>query len=353
MADSMSISMKKKEMRKSNMELLRIVAMFLVLVVHADFFSLGTPTQELCKSSPVFAWTQFFVQSIAVVCVNVFVLLSGWFSIRPKWKSFLGFMFQCFFFSIGIYFVCLCIGISELSLKGVSSCFFLTEFYWFIVAYIGLYLFAPMVNAFIESVDRVTLRKFLVCFFVFQTLFAWCSNGATFLLSGTNTISFIGLYGLARYVRLYPSKYTTLPAIVYFSLFFLMALISGTTIYFLTSWGGDFLIGRFYTYVSPIVIVSSLLLLLAFSRLNVTSKLINWIASSCFAVYLLHANPNVVGYFCQVINKILRNREGVMVLVDLFVFLFAIFVISVLVDKIRIMLWKWISGFVLRKHDNI
>ena len=77
------------------MELLRIVAMFLVLVVHADFFSLGTPTQELCQTMPLFAWGQFVVQSIAVVCVNVFVLLSGWFAIRPKWKSFLNFIFQC------------------------------------------------------------------------------------------------------------------------------------------------------------------------------------------------------------------------------------------------------------------
>lgn len=32
-----------KKARLSNMELLRIVAMFLVLLVHADFFSLGFP----------------------------------------------------------------------------------------------------------------------------------------------------------------------------------------------------------------------------------------------------------------------------------------------------------------------
>lgn len=34
------------KMRDSNMELLRIVAMFLVLVVHADYYSLGVSVQK-------------------------------------------------------------------------------------------------------------------------------------------------------------------------------------------------------------------------------------------------------------------------------------------------------------------
>ena len=40
----------KKKVRYSNMELLRIVAMFLVLLVHADFFSLGAPEVTDCMN---------------------------------------------------------------------------------------------------------------------------------------------------------------------------------------------------------------------------------------------------------------------------------------------------------------
>ena len=36
-------------------------------------------------------------ESLAIVCVNVFVLISGWFGIRPKWKSVTNFLFQVFF----------------------------------------------------------------------------------------------------------------------------------------------------------------------------------------------------------------------------------------------------------------
>ena len=169
--------------RESNMELLRIVAMFLVLVVHSDFFSLGIPTQDLCNTSPIFAWGQFFFQSISIVCVNVFILISGWFGIRPRWRSFLNFIFQCLFFSCGIYVVCLIAGLSDFSLNGLSQCLFLTDLYWFIIAYIGLYIYAPVINTFVENVDSKTLRNFLLMFFAFQTLYAWFSNGASFLLS--------------------------------------------------------------------------------------------------------------------------------------------------------------------------
>ena len=39
--------------RQSNFELLRIIAMFLVLVVHADYFSLGAPSYQDCVNCPI------------------------------------------------------------------------------------------------------------------------------------------------------------------------------------------------------------------------------------------------------------------------------------------------------------
>ena len=65
-------------------------------------------------------------------------------------------------------------------------------------------------------------------------------------------------------------------------------------------------------------------------------------------MYLLHVNPNVVGFFCQAVNKIVRGGEGVMMLASLFVFLSVIFIVSVLIDKIRIMLWNGINELALK-----
>ena len=335
--------------RKSNMELLRIVAMMLVLIVHSDFFTLGIPTQELCKISPGFAFGKYFFQSISIVCVNVFILISGWFGIKPNWKSFLNFLFQCLFFSIGIYIVCIITGLANFSIRGIAECFFLTSSYWFIKAYIGLYIFAPMINAFIENKGEKDMCNYLLAYFTFQTVFAWLSTGAEFLIAGLNTLSFIGLYTLARFVRLYPSKYTTLPAKIYFFLFFLIAIFSTIITFILTDLGIGHIVGRFYTYVNPIVILASLTLMLAFTRLDFKSKFINWIACSCFAVYLLHVNPNVIGHFCNTIIKITQENTGIIMLLYLFVFLLFVFIISILIDKLRIYIWTILNNAIERR----
>ena len=80
------------------MELLRVVAMFMVLVLHADFLALGAPDVNLVHQEPLFAFGQYFFEALSIGCVDLFVLLSGWFGIKPKWSGFCNFIFQCLFF---------------------------------------------------------------------------------------------------------------------------------------------------------------------------------------------------------------------------------------------------------------
>lgn len=58
-----------KKERDSNIELLRLIAMFMVLIVHADFFSLGVPTHDDIISAPTSAFLRFFFESLSIVCV--------------------------------------------------------------------------------------------------------------------------------------------------------------------------------------------------------------------------------------------------------------------------------------------
>ena len=83
--------------RLSNFELLRMIAMFLVLLVHADFFSLGEPTAEECVTNPVDVIPRLLFWSLSIACVDIFVLISGWFGIKPRVKGICNFLFQCFF----------------------------------------------------------------------------------------------------------------------------------------------------------------------------------------------------------------------------------------------------------------
>lgn len=71
-----------KVTRQHNLELLRIVAMLMVLFIHYNLPVRGKPTPELMHAA---FWSSLFtlsLQSVLIVCVNCFVLISGWFGIR-------------------------------------------------------------------------------------------------------------------------------------------------------------------------------------------------------------------------------------------------------------------------------
>lgn len=53
--------------------------------------------------------------------------------------------------------------------------------------------------------------------------------------------------------------------------------------------------GMAYAYNSPLVILSSVALLMMFSRMEFTSRTINLMARSAFAVYLVHKAPLIWG----------------------------------------------------------
>ena len=93
-------SPKLKIERDSNMELLRIIAMLLVMIVHANFRALPVPTYEEANNEILSSILSFFTESFSIICVNLFILLSGWYGIKLKIERLVEFIFQVGFFSI-------------------------------------------------------------------------------------------------------------------------------------------------------------------------------------------------------------------------------------------------------------
>lgn len=337
----MNVLVSAEKIRKSNFELLRIVAMFLVLVVHADFYSLGVPTYEESVTNVLPSLSRFFFQSLSVGCVDIFVLISGYFGIRPRIKGFLNFIFQCLFFLCGIYVVCLILGTSTLSVNGALECFVMTNHNWFIKSYILLYVLAPILNAYIERASQKELRNTILMFYVFQSIYGWITSGVEFFCMGYSTMSFLGLYLLARYVRLYPNKFFIMPRNRDLLIFFSIVILQTLIVYTCSSHGITLPVRmRVYSYANPLVVISSLYLLLYFSKLDICSNFINKIGESCFAVFLLHQNANLIPFFKNTIMHIYIERESIFCLLLIFAFLLFLFILSILIDKIRIYFWN-------------
>ena len=194
--------MVKKADRLWGIELLRIVAMLLVMVVHADFFSIGKPLWNDIEVNPLNAFSRIFIESISIVCVNVFIMISGWFGIRPTIKKMLGLLFQTLFFFSIIYLCLILLGYESLTIKGIAQMFMLLPQSWFVKAYLLLFLISPILNAFCEKASKKEFLMVLIPFFVFQTLYGWLVPGVDFFSGGYSTMSFMGLYVLMQYVRI-------------------------------------------------------------------------------------------------------------------------------------------------------
>lgn len=332
-----------KKNRESNFELLRIISMFMVLVLHADFQALGEPTTEDIVNTPFSSFIKVLFEVLSIVAVNVFVLISGWFGIKPSIKGFAKLIFQILFFSFGIYIVMALIGKLNFSISGIAHCLVLkpATSYWFIPSYLCLYLFAPVLNSFIALADKKSYIGVLVAFFAFQTICSFVSNSASFLMKGYSALSFMGLYLLAAYVKKYVdfNKYKG----VNFALGYLIISLLLTVIFiFAKFWKVEAISSRMFCYSNPLNILSALLLLLCFCKMHFKSKMVNKIAINSFAVYLLHCNPFMYSYYLDSIRCISSSN----VLFKILYILLCIciwFIISILLDRLRSLIWKLLS----------
>ncbi len=327
--------------RSSNIELLRIIAMIMILGLHVNFFAIGEPTTQEIISSPLQSFIRFFAEWTCIVGVNVFVLISGWFGINYKPKGIVQFLFQSLFFSLIIFIPFAIAGKIEVNRLNIMSSFLLYKnAYWFVWAYLILYIISPILNTFVENSNRIELKRLLILFFIIQTIVSTFTNVA-FYKAGYDPLSFIGLYLLARYFKLYKEnnyRYT------YLVIFGLCVLLS-TFVCLLPPFLGisnSLMISISLMYTNPLNIIGALCLLLFFTKLNFKSRAINYIATSCFAVYLLHMHFCLSGYYINTAKDLYNKFSGITYFITIIVLFVAVFMASIALDRIRIVCFNYL-----------
>lgn len=337
--------------RESNIELLRIVAMLMVLIVHADFAALGVPTSLDAHVAPGLTVFRYAWETLSVVCVNVFVLISGWFGIRPSARSFGKFIFQVLFFSLGVYGVGAALGLVENSPSAwVDMLLCRHGLYWFIPAYILLYLLAPVLNAYLSHASRKQVATTLVVFYAFQWIYGFAFDEEPVFKFGYSAMSFVGLYLLAQYLRQYwaeqAARKRLLCLVVYLLCAVVLAGLGFAAAYFDVNGGQIHVIA----YNNPIVVLESAALLLLFTGFRFRSKTVNFISASAFSVFLLHLNPFFYfQVFKPAISAFGRDYPAVEAFFLIAAFLIAVFALAVLLDRIRIFIWKPIEKRLFHK----
>ena len=316
--------------RNSNIELLRILIMFMILLLHANVMSFGMPTDYSVKS-----FLRSFAEAFTLTPVNIFVLITGYFGTRFTIEKIGSLLYQVIFCLVPLSLLfCWRTG-SSLNLADINI-----FNYWFINAYIGLLVFVPVLNCAVVAFTKSQFKLFLIVYYV---VIALCGSflqiEGIVVDRGYSVLWFVFLYLLGRYVSIYPPSISCVKLLVVM----LLACLGKTMIIFLTHKG--------INYVDPFITIQSVCTLLLFARLDIKSRLVNQIAVSTTMVYLINLHPIFWKIYRIQVNTIYDWSNGVMVfLPTLFLYCLAIFSFAILYDKIRMLTWKPLSAL-LKKID--
>ena len=203
--------------REVNYELLRIVAMLMIVTVH--YLSKGNVLKPLSDAelngADKAAW---FVEALCMGCVDLYILISGYFGCRSKFRlSKVMCLWGCtIFYSVGITVILgICgmvpIGGNYVSLTQMSVYDWVnvvfpvtTEEYWFITSYIIFYLISPFINAGIEKLDKKNFGRILVILIVILSVAkSILPVKIPFDRCGYDVLWFICLYLLGAYIKIH------------------------------------------------------------------------------------------------------------------------------------------------------
>lgn len=324
--------------RQSNLELCRLASILLVILVHTTAKSVG---QEA-------SFGVLLLEGFSIIGVNVFVLLTGYFSVTPKKSSIINLAFICFFW-MWISILCnYCNG----EVVGIKSFFFISSSNWFIPSYIYLLMFAPFLNLFCNTVSKKVLWGGVLLLLSLEVWFEWIPPRAEIgALRGYSTLSFMVLYLLARAIRLYglPQWFKKYCLLIYIA----CSIILGTIPHIMVSIGKPDPIGLWFAYINPIVVVSSVAFLTFFERMSFESSFVNYIAKSTLAV--LFGQSAIWSLYIRQFKYLYNNYNGIKIIVFWGIAVLSVFCFSIVIDQIRLFLYKPLMRVVNRfiKNDYI
>lgn len=313
--------------RYSNIELLRIVSMMMVLLVHIDGASLRLPFIDgnLSALNDRNIW-KLGVESFAIIGVNCFTLISGYFGINISWRKICAYIFQVIFYSVGIATIAYCVNPARYDAVywAESWLIFTHTDLWYVPAYFMLMLLAPILNFVTDKFPLRSVTRFIVILSSLNLVFGWLLN-MSFNPTGYTVWQLVWVYMIGRWIRR----------------FFDMSVIGGKRLemvcVYLVSLAGIFVGSLFlpkfkgFAYNSPMVVLSTVSFFMIFAGLRFRSPVVNKIALSSFSVYLIHKNPFVWATLIKpTVTSLWRSMS-------LWEFTFAAVVIAILIYGISVM----------------
>lgn len=204
---------KTSKKRNGNMELLRLLSM--IMVVTAHLLDKGGLLVELTGETRTNAWIAWALESIVTVSVNLFVLISGYFLVKSRFKlgRLLDLVGAVLFYSLGGLVVCSLTGVVNISEMGIYELVTYvlpihSNQYWFLTSYVIIYMLSPLINRAVNTVTRGQLGSVIVLLLIYECAFkTLLPIRLPMDKMGYDTFWMFIMYLIGAYIRLYGLKW--------------------------------------------------------------------------------------------------------------------------------------------------
>lgn len=320
--------------RNSSVELLRILSMLMIVVHHFIIDTMYSVPEIIGTEGEVTPrlGASIMINGLCYIGVNCFILISGFFGIKLRTKGVLKlWLVFSFYVALGLYLKD-GIVLNNLTILKVMLPFWYSG-KWFMHCYLILCFISPFLNRTIDKINKQNFQSVLILFTIINIGFGFFLQDS-YNSNGYNVANFVYLYLIGGYIRRFVNlNKTKTSSLVLFYLLFgigfgLFAIISH--FHYIPFY-------KSYAYNNPFLMCAAISFSMIFFKYNYYNKTINWLASSCLAVYLFgHMS------YRQDVADYIMSYDGYC---WFFVFLVCVagyalsnLMISVLIDKIRIII---------------
>lgn len=337
------------EGRKSNFELLRIIAMMMIVSGHMYAQAFDLSMINIAGNSFMIIFC-----SAARIAVNLFLMTGIWFMVDSKFRvsQIIKLYSALWFYSVGITIILLLFRV-QVGMKNILSCFFpfIRRWMWFVPAYLSLLLLSPFLKTICDRMAEKEMRGItLVGAFLIVFMSTVSEMMDTFFCALT---WFVYCYFLIKYYKKYLYQKIKCENICLFtSILLYIVLVSIRLISYFGEGPIYHLLGKISTqylmdYKSIPNVLCSIGIFIFFSKLEIGSRrCINEVARNTLDIYMIHQCPTLIPIlWTDIFKSRVWERSGNFIFIFIFV-LIMVYLLGSVIGRIRTKLLEpaWIRS---------
>lgn len=350
--------MEKIKIRESGIELLKIIAIFLIIISHVVQSYSNANDSILNNTILDFKYLIIIMMRHLGVLGNlIFIICTSWFLIGSKKdnkKKIFKLIIEIFVISIIILIIFLLFGLNITKSDIIKSCLptiFANN--WYITCYILFLMIVPFLNILLEKIERKQLLR--IC--IVSVCLYWIISAIVSAFFINELILFITIFFIIAYIKKYCNEFVLNKKkniiLLFISILAFIILILATNV-----------LGSKFSFLSKkalywnknnniILLLNAIALFNLFKNFKFKNKTINYISSLTLYIYIIHENLLVRNYLRINIWKWIGEKFTYNnLIIETLIYAVILFIVSLIISIIYKYTIKKIIDVLVKKIYN-